>query len=330
MKDEFEQVEMLGFQEKQPRPVEELLQLTQEEVVILANREIFQAPIPGDVFKNRSSLIEEVINADLSLSEETEAVEGRTPLHKAVTTRFSIAYDQYEGLDIHTAEKLTQFDREVIDAVATLAGHMPVMSAASIYRVITGRQSSASVSKADKEKVVQSMKKCRTCFININITDELRDLPLFPDTDKMIFNDALISYAEYRHETPNGTNCYYQLKSVPIVHQYAQALGKISSIPLELLDTPVNKTDVTLAVQSFLLRSIDESKRNQAGLLEIPWETIYEYAQLKNKNRTQASRIRNSVSKMLTYWVEKGYVTNYQLFCQVSNSKNRILKINCT
>ncbi len=90
----------------------------------------------------------------------------------------------------------------------------------------------------------------------------------------MLWHLLPLSYTEIRHRTANGVNSYYEILKMPPLFRFAESIGKISSIPLDLVDIPVNKTDSALSVQSFLFRSIEEMKQNGEKELLVEWDTI--------------------------------------------------------
>lgn len=303
------------------------LQVKEEEIVLLSNQEVFQPPIPSDVLKNRSNLMSDVIKTELMETIEMDSSEDSNLYPLNVTTRFSVSYEEYEGLEISTSLKLTQFDREVIDAVASLASYSKILSPATIYRVITGKRKNFTVSKKQKEKVAESIRKCGLCRIAIDVTEELQSNNTIGQNEKISYHEYLISYAEIRHRTPNGVNSYYEILKMPPLFRFAESIGKISSIPLALVDTPVNKTDSALSVQSFLFRSIEEMKQNGEESIFLEWETIYQYAEINQNSRTQANRMRDAVGKILEYWKENTYIGGYDLSISSKGKKIDLLKI---
>lgn len=337
--DEFDQVQMLGFppskQEQQnskelvTTEIVELLELTQEKPKYMPNKTVIQAPYPTEVLKNRSNMIDEVINLspELESGVEIQSIEQLDQSSTTIPIRFSISSDQYRLLDKEIAQILTQFDREVIDAVGSLAQHIPLLSASTIYRTITGKPCTASVSKSDREKVNNSMSKCRACLLAINVTDEMRKAVKLPNEDKIFIKDPIINYTEMLHEGAAGCNYLYKINNIPIIHQYAKGIGKLSLIPMALLDTPINKSDSVLAVQSFLLRSIDESMKNKNTKLTLAWDSIYEVSGCNANNRVYTKRVRDYVEKMLSFWAEHLFIDSFVLFDTDPLTKKKNLMI---
>lgn len=305
-------------------PPAEKLEVSDGEMVLLSNKEVYQPPIPSDVLKNRSRLMDDVLHTEILMNLEAEndqTMSNETLYALNVSTRFSVWYEEYSELNIEMSEKLTQFDREVIDAVATLAPHTQVISNASIYRVITGKGKDCSVSKQQKDKVALSMKKCGRCRISIDVTDEVKNSPNFGPTDTLSFQGYLISFEEFKHNTSHGSNSFYNILSMPPLFRFAESLGKISAVPLLLLDTPVNKNDGNLAIQSFLLRNIEEMKESRKVQTVIEWNAIYVYADVQKDSRTKTTRVRSIVDKILDDWIEKKYISAYESLTDSSNRK---------
>ncbi len=308
----------------------ELAQAQTEELAVLPVQELNQLMLPKDVFKNRSALMDDVIKAEIIECIEQESTECLDKGLQNMATRYTISYEKYEGLEIKTTAKLTQFDREVIDAVATLATEMKIISSASIYRIITGRTKENDVSAGQKKKVVEAMKKCANCRITIDITEEFKKNFNIPEGEQLSLDEALITFAKINHKSANGVNEYYKIFAIPPLFRFAETFGKVSSIPLGLINTPVNKTDIVLAIQGFLLRSIEDAKQQSTTSFTIPWETIYKFAevdQASSTQRTQKKRARENTARILTFWVENGYISGYDPSVITEGKKITHLKI---
>lgn len=297
------------------------VEISEKGMTIFPNREVLQPSLPADVLKNRSNLIDEVIKSEVQENIESQEDTRQYPFN--VTTRFSLSYEQHEGLNMNLSVKLSQFDREVMDAVATLAPLMSVLSAATIYRVITGKTQNSSVTKSQKTRVTTSMSKCRSCLINIDVSEEFKEYYGIGPKESLSYNEYLISYAEVRHKSPSGDNVYYEIMKMPPLFRFAESIGKISKIPLRLLDTPLSKTDGILAMQSYLLRSIDEMKSNDLHEIAIEWSKVYYYADVSEGDRVQKKRVRDNAKKVLEWWIKEGYIVSYS--CDMKTNINLMI-----
>ncbi len=128
--DENTQMEQISLfdqkneENKECPPVILPFKVNDKQILLHPNQEVFQPTIPPDVLKNRSNLMSDVIKSEWMETIEMDSSEDINLYPLNVTTRFSVSYEKYEGLDLSTSLKLTQFDREVIDAVASLTSFL--------------------------------------------------------------------------------------------------------------------------------------------------------------------------------------------------------------
>lgn len=272
-------------------------------------------PLPEEVKKGRSQLLNEVISQqgneegfilleDIELSEITQ---------KVVTSRVSLTFHNNESDTIQYSQVLTNFDREVIDAVASLAPVMQIMTAATIYRVIIGKSDTHPVNQKQRQRVEESMERCANCRVTIDVSSQFSNF----DMDKeqsLAYKGAAISHTSVEHKIGKGSTTYYKILDMPPFFRLAERLGKIVIIPLRLLDSPVSKTDAIIAIQSFLFREIDLMKRD----IEVPrfilWEDLYKlsYKEGKKPSKAENQRTRDSVCSILDFWIDEDYIKSYE------------------
>lgn len=287
-----------------------------------------QQNLPEDIKKNRSQLISEIVSTppqDNKLDFVQQECSELTDL--PVNTKVQVLYEKAEGLDIEFQGTLTNFDREVIDAVATLAPTMDTISSSTIYRIITGKSADFNVGAAQRKKIDDSMLRCARCLVNIDLTEAF--LSQYPsetkNTKSFQFRGQLITYKSFIHKAHNGGNIYYQLFEMPPIFKYAELLGKVSQFPLHLLDTPVAKTDNIISLQSYLLRTIDEMKKKEDESF-IPWQDVYDIAEIDTSVKQYTANIRKNVKKMLDYWLEKSFIFDYVITTKKYGGISLILK----
>lgn len=275
-------------------------------------------PIPDNIKKGRSPLLDGIIHtrgtevlADTMLLEGEETSELT---NKPVRSKISVSFYNDNSEAITFSNVLTVFDREVIDAVSTLTEHNQIMTPAMIYRMITGKDESVRVVASQIQKVEQSMKRCSKCDVTIDITAKLKGAILdVKEGESLQYSDTAISFQTISHTDGGKTTTYYKIKSMPPFYKYAEQLGKISVIPLNLINSPVTKTDTVIAVQSYLIRSIDEAKKHEKVQLIQEWEELFQAALLggKKNSRDEKHRTKNTVVKILEYWVSEGFIKKF-------------------
>ena len=219
----------------------------------------------------------------------------------------------YEGVDIKSKTELTPFDHEVVDAVATLAleGN-EIVNTAAIYRVIAGRPKNQYVSPTQRERVMKSMEKCAFSKLSITIGnyDEIAGQLRLPG--EATFSGNLLSFEMIKQKTNRGMTDYFRILAIPALFRYAASVGKISAFPIEMLDTPVSKTEGIILMQSFLLRRIDAMNRKEISDCTIFWKDIFAVGRDEGASRQQLQKTRGFICKILDYWKEKGFLKDYQ------------------
>lgn len=246
MKDEFEQVELLGFRNGKVDTVKEMVTEVFQDPTPLSDikkGKFISNPIPEAVKKGRSHLIDGMIAAKNGESGEMtlEKAEISDITRSPVTTRVSLSFDREEDSVVICSRALTNFDREVIDAVSSLAPTTQIMTASTIYRIITGKDEKSPVNQGQKKRVEDSMKRCARCQVTIDITSEFKANAVISgkNGEEVRYMGNAISYEAIEHQVGRGTTTYYKINSMPPFYRFAEKLGKISIIPFKLLDSPV-------------------------------------------------------------------------------------------
>lgn len=264
------------------------------------------------VKKNNTNLLNEVINitAEEGGFEDNFLMEidDLTDLNIPITNKISLSHSSPK------IEKLTNFDKEVMDAVATLAPISNVISASTIFRLISGKINGV-VNKEQREKVNDSMERCKKYEIEIDLTSEYLE---FSPKEKgsvegVKYTGFLIYFSTINKMTKNGSNYYYKIMDMPTMFRWAESIGKVSTFPLILLDTPIQKTEAVIVVQGFLLREIDNMKKMVRESNFICWEQIYEVTNFTNFTRQKKLRMRDYVKVILQDWKEKGFIEDFSI-----------------
>lgn len=278
--------------------------------------------IPEEVRKNNSKLINAVMNIDNEVDDSVIEVEELALNKFPVINKVSLSYNEEVVVG-----RLTSFDKEVIDAVATLAPYTDIMSATSIFQIIAGKIN-AKVSKEQREKVNESMEKCRQYIVKIDLTSAyLKHSPQEEgNITSLKYSGSLISFESVDKTSKNGSNYFYHILNIPPLFRIAESMGKISIFPLELLNTPVNKSEQAIIVQAYLIKEIDSIKKKEIKNI-IFWKSIFEIAEIDTVNQRYAmTRVKTYILKILEYWKEKEFIKDYM---EEKDGKEKCLKIIC-
>jgi len=267
--------------------------------------------IADTVKKTRSIIVDDIMTREVSGTGETFlSSEYHDDLPIQIKARIMLSY---EGVDIKSKTELTPFDHEVVDAVATLAleGN-EIVNTAAIYRVIAGRPKNQYVSPTQRERVMKSMEKCAFSKLSITIGnyDEIAGQLRLPG--EATFSGNLLSFEMIKQKTNRGMTDYFRILAIPALFRYAASVGKISAFPIEMLDTPVSKTEGIILMQSFLLRRIDAMNRKEISDCTIFWKDIFAVGRDEGASRQQLQKTRGFICKILDYWKEKGFLKDYR------------------
>lgn len=280
----------------------------------------FIPEMPTHVQKARSPVIDRVMNE--GLAEQTQIVLDETAEITVETlpimTRVMLDYD---GIDIDTQGlvHLNAFDREVLDAVASLIECNDYITPEMIFRVMLGKRKCRYVTEQQKAMVKESLMRCSHARLQISLTDMAekgspigRQLKKYNVEAK--YSEPLLTFKSGSVRLGERVSERYYIMAKPVFFRYAESLGKISVFPIELIDTKVNKTAKNIVLQSFLLRTIDEMYRDAALPRRIGIQDIYNSVDAINQTRKHKARIRDTVNTILGCWVDKDYIRGYELY----------------
>lgn len=271
--------------------------------------------IPENVKKNNTRILNEVMNTDVNniLSENGVMLEVEDISYSSlpIKNRIMLSYND------NIIDKLTNFDKEVMDAVATLAPLNNVISATSIFRIISGKMT-GTINKNQRDKVDESMERCRKYLLKIDLTSQyLINSPQERKyVDSLEYSGYLISFSKFDKRSKKGGktgNYYYVITEMPLMFRLAESIGRVSEFPIALLDTPVQKTNQAIVVQGFLLREIDNMKKGLRDSNFLTWEEVYEVAMIEDLLKQQKQRFRKLVESILEFWKEKKFIDSFNV-----------------
>lgn len=295
----------------------------------------FIPEIPEMIQKAHGPVVDRLLSetADIEsavlIDDETES----TPRPLPIQTRVML---DYEGLDVDTIGnmRITAFDREVIDAVASLMNYNSFITSEMIFRVIMGKRNARYISDHQCDLIRDSLMRCSHARLHISVTDltekgspigrQLRALGFQKE-----YTGPVLAFEVVREINPkNGKMIdFYRILSQPTIFRYAASLGKVSKFPIWLLDTSVSKTVKVIVLQSFLLRSIDSMYRNGDQQF-IDAKRIYESVNAQHDTDQVKARIRKHTKTILSDWIEKGFISGFQLHMAGNKIKGYDIMLN--
>lgn len=275
--------------------------------------------IPDTVQKGRGAVFDSLMMQTLEeqgplLLDDVSETTGK-PL--PVQTKIMLSYEGID-FDIKGRIELTPFDREVLDAVATLYQNNKYMTSAHIYRVMMGKKEYQYVTPNQQKQVRESMTKCGFSKLDIVLEDinekgsrigkELKAYGI-----KATYSGPLLAFELVTVSRGEKTIDCFKILAEPAIIKYATAMGKISEYPIELLDTSVNKTPKNIVLQAFLLRNIDEMYRDRSLRRLIDIDHLYKIIGAADATPQHKARYRATACKILDDWVKMGYIEGYEI-----------------
>lgn len=270
---------------------------------------LFEAPTVAQ--KMRSGVVDDIMAREITSQVQNFESEDALTASEVVKTKIMLSY---EGVEITGKVQLTPFDREVIDAVATLSMDNEYVTSSTIYRVMSGKTKNEFVGYKQRNRVIQSMEKCLFSKLTIRLPDAF--VEAHKDEIRRIdavFTGQLLAFEKVTANSSQGPIDCYKLLARPALFRYAQSVGKVSTFPIAMLDTPPAKTERIIMLQGYLLRRIDAMNRKEEPLTKIMWRDVYQALGIENAARNQLMRIRSSAEDILEYWKKFDFFQSYRV-----------------
>lgn len=221
--------------------------------------------------------------------------------------------------NIKMSKKLVPYDREVQNAVISLyvKGNEYITSP-MIFRTLTGKNNINPASTSLK-MIDESVRKMIKTYIIMDLTEEIeKHKRHFVNMEEFKYEGHILS-AEVATGVLNGqkVSCYHILRE-PILYSYSQSKKQIVSVPMKLLNSPINNTDDNIMLRGYLIERVITMKRNAKVSRYILFETIYALFSMNHYTsdsgrRKKKMHIRNSVEKILLYWAENDFIAGYSI-----------------
>ncbi len=246
-------------------------------------------------------------NVNIALYQDTPAqiAMERRGSNKEINTLVAINFDSdgmtEKGLTIHGTEKLTQFDKIVLDAVNSLfiEGHNQYITTQMVFHVITGDQNKR-ITPNYAQEINNSLTKLLFTHIVIKANEEAI---MYPQLKHFEYHDTIVP-GKMIKAILNGTEvACIQVDREPPLYLYAKYKNQISQIDLSLIKLPFagekqeNKEQMTLLY--YLLRRIIALKSLSNV---IKYETIYHELGKDDSTRKVKFLIRESAKRILDSW----------------------------
>ena len=254
---------------------------------------------------------------------------------KEITAYTMIEYNSGETGVTITPTKLSEYERQVSDAIISLWEQAkadklnPIFTTDMIYRAMPGGGDKASPQQ--RGAITKAIEKFRKLHIVVDATEEMQRRGKIKPNETVTFDDFYLSarHAEYKAKNGGQIVSAYKINTEPIILSYARMTNQILTVPAQFIEIQkvkkgrasgelVAMTPDRQAITGYLLRQIAWIKydRNRKATNPrsdvIKFDTIFADVGIDTSSRTNANRQRDFVYSVLDYEAAAGYITGYE------------------
>jgi len=253
---------------------------------------------------------------------------------KEITAYTMIEFDPGETSIKITDAKLTEYERQVSDAVVSLWIEAvkeklpPIFTPDMIFRAMPGGSDKASPQQ--KGAITKTIEKFRRLHITVDATEEMRKRGVIPQNATFKLDNFYLSatHAEYKVKNGGQTVNAYKIDTEPIILTYCTMTKQLLTIPAkyiavekvkkgrasgELLPMTANRQAMT----GYILRRIAIMKRDKKNKVQtqsdvILFDTLFADAGLTGQDKKTAFNNRDFVFQVLDYQKVVGNIKGYE------------------
>lgn len=244
---------------------------------------------------------------DLTSKKRKKSKNGSREEDKADSVFAPVKIDFSGAEDLCLPKNLTQFDKAVYNACGTLYYNgKDVVSHYQIYQQMgyTGKPNSKQL-----ESITDSLKKMLATIFTFDNADEckLYKYPHFVYTGSLLPIQILEVY-----EKGASPLIKVRFTAKPPLFRFAIERKQYTTIPMEVMQVPIRRTEFNLTIRDYILDRIARMK--SGGEKKIRYETMFD--KLKNTcnitDRHNKNRCKRVMKEFLTHCKHVGYIRNFK------------------
>lgn len=220
---------------------------------------------------------------------------------------YAINFDQLEQ-NVKITKRLNTFDKRVYCAVNAL--YAVNKSGISLTQIHYGMGNRTAPNKTHLAKIYASITKMARAWIFIDNRGEA-DVYNYPH---FIYDGALLPL-ERLTAVVNGqlsNALIHPLREPPLI-TFAKERKQITTVSVKLLQSPLNQTDLNLAIEDYLIERISHAKHAHLDSCRILYDTLYKRVNLTGKDKKkQRQRTPEKISAYLRHYVEEDFISRYE------------------
>ena len=244
----------------------------------------------------------------------TFAMESKADRRKGreLDAAYSIDFSALEESEnIKITKKLTPFDKRVYAAISAIynAGN----TVTSLTQIYYAMGNTSRPSKALLENIYNSIVKMLKAYITLDNEDEAKvyNYPHFTYEGSLLPIEMLSNVDIKGKITESAINIFRE----PPVLSYAKGRNQVTTVPVKLLQSPINKTEASLMLEDYLIYRIAKAKpgKDKKPKLSniIKLDTLYE--KMGITDRRAKPRLLEKVDRYLDYYKKVEYIVDYKI-----------------
>lgn len=224
------------------------------------------------------------------------------------TAIYSINFDNLES-DLQITKRLTPYDKRIYIAVSALfnAGN-EIITLSQIYYAMgyTGNPGTKDLKRIND--AISKMNGAKILFDNEVEAKALTGYPHFKYDGSLLPFERITAFV-------NGKLSEGAIKPFrePPLMSFAKDRQQVTTISVELLQSPVSKTDANLQIDDYLIERISKAKnkKNNKSYCKMLYKTIFEKTHITTSKQKQ--RAPEKIEKYLRYYQKAGFINKYTM-----------------
>ena len=240
----------------------------------------------------------------LNMESEKDRRKGKT-----ANLLMLLNFDELKG--VHISRTLTIYDKNVWNACANLVkcGYNTVTSA-QIYKFM-GHTSEPPTS--ERNKILESISTISRARVYVSNKEEHE---LYKKYDEILLDTPLLAaeicQAKFGDDIVEEA---IRIIEPPKLFDIAEQRGQITTIPFEVLKSPINKNDEVSLITDYLLIRISRMKNNKFVTRTILLDTLCDKCKIDNSGsgRVKKHRLPDRLERILSHYKSSGWISDYKL-----------------
>ena len=252
---------------------------------------------------------------------------------KEITAYTIVNYDQ-DGAGKLIASKLTEYERQVSDAIISIwveaqkTNKPAEFTTDTIFRAMPG--SSDKPSPQQQGAITKAIEKLRRLHIYVDATEEMRVRGLISENETLVYDDFYLSVARVTRKIINGgqTVRAYHIHTEPLVLSYCRMTDQIITVSPKWLEVKkvkkgksvneaVSMTQERQAITGYLIRRIaimknDKKNKKHTQSDIILFATLFDDIGVTAPDKQKSADIRKFCYDVLKYYKAEKIIADYE------------------